>query len=313
MEVFGELKNAYLEKDNAGKTALGAICCGDNITSEFDPTLTATPKVNVGNGVVAKRLVVSDELASVDSAVKAAADRVTALEQLAATGPGFSEQSGGNVFSGITFQGCYEQTTPYYRLLRLQSSSVDSSYIFCSVTLGSFLTNSLAWSAVPYQKSVLSVPRASFKCPPLAWCTDLTQADCIAAPFTEAFFSVDHTDIDNGLFFSKPDLLSPRISFNNMTSYGGAGISLVRTGSETSVIFHRGSNNDSDPSTVEFIFQGRSYKMTYATYVASVAPIAVNLTVHFKHNYFGSRDTFSFIYPNYRYFAVGSEQTVLST
>ena len=71
MEVFGELKNAYLEKDNAGKTALGAICCGDNITSEFDPALVATPKVNIGNGVAAKRLIVSDELASVKSSLQA--------------------------------------------------------------------------------------------------------------------------------------------------------------------------------------------------------------------------------------------------
>lgn len=84
MEVFGELKNAYLEKDNAGKTALGAICCGDNITSEFDATLTATPKVNVGNGVAAKRLIVSDELASVKSELQAVdsslSDRIATLE-----------------------------------------------------------------------------------------------------------------------------------------------------------------------------------------------------------------------------------------
>lgn len=72
MEVFGELKNAYLEKDNAGKTALGAICCGDNITSEFGPLLTATPKVSIGNGVASKRLIVSDELASVKSSLESA-------------------------------------------------------------------------------------------------------------------------------------------------------------------------------------------------------------------------------------------------
>ena len=64
MEVFGELKNAYLEKDNAGKTALGAICCGDNITSEFDVTLTATPKVTVGNGAASVRLATTPELGS---------------------------------------------------------------------------------------------------------------------------------------------------------------------------------------------------------------------------------------------------------
>lgn len=84
MEVFGELKNAYLEKDNAGKTALGAICCGDNITSEFDHALTATPKINVGNGVEAKRIIVSDELASVKSGLQATdsdlSDRIATLE-----------------------------------------------------------------------------------------------------------------------------------------------------------------------------------------------------------------------------------------
>lgn len=313
MEVFGELKNAYLEKDNAGKTALGAVCCGGNVISDVDSALTETPNMMVGNGTSATRVATSPEIISMNGRLSNTIGRVAAIEQRSAGGEGSSSTSLFNAYSGITFSNCYEQDAHGYRILRLQSSSAASSSIIYTGKLGNLLGGgSMPWSQ-SYPKRVECVGMANFMCQPLVWSTDLTQSLCYAAPYTDVGVLMDVIDIDNELFFEKPNYWQPRFQIDWLTenySCGGKINFTVKLGG-TSVIFHRANSGDVDPSVVEFVFQGLSYKMTYSTYVSSVMDIPVVLRAVFTHHYYGDRDTYAFIYPNYRYFSVGRKSTVL--
>ena len=313
MEVFGELKNAYLEKDNAGKTALGAVCCGDSVTSEVDALLTATPNVLVGSGSSSVRLATAPEIVSMDNRLSSTTGRVTILEQLSSSGVGHSYSSIFGTTSGVTFVNCYEQDAHGYRILRLQSSTAQTSEIKCATTFGEIFGD----GSIPYENSKIEVSgNVLFNCQQLVWSTDLTQSLCYAAPYTDVKLYTQELYIDNDLFFEKEDTTSPRfytapVPSNNMsTGYGGRidiGIQL----SGTSVIFHRENSGYDAPNIVEFVYAGRSYKMTYATYMASVFTLPFNITARFRHNYYGDRDTYAFIYPNYSYFRFGYNATIL--
>lgn len=318
MEVFGELKNAYLEKDNAGKTALGAICCGDNITSEFDAALTTTPKVTVGNGTDAVRLATTPELNSVNSIAVDALNRVAAVEQITAKGPGYSAFFAAPEFSPTPeFIGCYEQNTPYYKILRFQSSSTDRAQINLTVKLGDlyglgYHNDSWGPLTTPVNPlSILVVPHASFKCPPLAWNKDLTQADNIAAPYTEAYIDAVDLNVNTALFYDLPDQAPPRLLFRKAPPFGSIGINLALVGTETSVVFHRNSPHDIEPAFVEFITRGLSYKMLYSKYISDFANNTTTIHVYFRHRYFGARDTYAYIYEGYKYFLIGNTTYVI--
>ena len=85
MKVYGELEQAYLEGSPTGDSSkLGRVSGGANVVSEFDATLTATPKATVGNGASAVRLITAPEVSAVKTELKAddaaLAQRITTLE-----------------------------------------------------------------------------------------------------------------------------------------------------------------------------------------------------------------------------------------
>ena len=239
--------------------------------------------------------------------------RVTALEQLSSSGVGQRASSIFGTRSGVTFVNCYEQDAHGYRILRLQSSTAATSEIKCTTTFGEIFGD--GDMQLGDRKSEIS-GSVFFKCQPLVWSTDLTQSLCYAAPYTDVKLSTQDIYIMNDLFFEKEDDTAPRFysgywpSNIRSSGYGGR-IDIGLQISGTSVIFHRESSSDQYPNIVEFVYMGKSYKMTYATYMSSVYPKPFIITARFNHHYYGDRDTYAFIYPDYTYFSFGYTATIL--
>lgn len=296
MEINGVLKGGLLE-DSAtalNPNEIGAITTGAMIASDIHSALGDVRPVYIGDGTLKSRVAFASEVIQADAKLSSDISqtnlRVTAIEESMSAGANTTILQN---LSAYSFSSCSIGTQPPYTFLRLLSSSSATSSISKNISLGYILSTSTNAGGLSSNEIRLIADNSlEFSVPPLAWSYDLTQSQTHAAPYTVIeSFSSTHV-IDSSLFTDKHDSSDVGLSFYGLaTSQTDAICRLDPTVSVVSV--YDVVSGSPVISRVEFIVDGyKKYVMPYDTFVALPS---IPFTLTFRHNYYGDRDTFSFI------------------